>query len=163
MGTKNLKLATERNILGTTIYLKSRDGSYNEVVAANLQASPLSNLDKTLTEGGYLFRSPKIKSHEWADMLKSLSNISGKFNITAKLTTDKNDADLKKVSAWIRFAEKDDAAIFAWTNVENWQKWSDTLEAEDQKEAKTRSKPLKAKVTKDGRITVKVTQVTLGK
>jgi hypothetical protein len=72
----------------------------------------------------------------------------------------KYNKDKKSITALIKFAEQSDAALFGWTNVQVWQKWSIELEAEAALEAK--KKPPKVKIGKDGRVTVKVTVSTLG-
>lgn len=156
MPTKVLKLKSETTSLGVNVTLSSKDGSYNVKLAEYLDSDPLKN-NKSKLKGGYLFRSPKITVDNWADTLKTLHSIDGNFAITAKLEqTKENDP---QVTAWARFEDKTDAAMFAWSNVEVWQKWSDALEEEAKAEAK---KANKLTITKDGRITGKVTVTTLG-
>ena len=155
MRTKSLKLKSVTNSLGTTVILESRDHSYSEKLAEHLEFNPLNN-NKTTITGGYFFRSPNIKTEQWSSMLESLERMDGKFSISAKVYTNKSGAS---VVGYARFENKDDAALFAWTNVSEWQKWSDEQEAEWQETA--RRKP-RIKVTKDGRIVGTVTVTTLG-
>ena len=159
MATKKLKFTSVSDMFGTTINLQTRDKSYNTVLVEGFNPiDPLKNQDKTVTTG-YLFRSPDIRSKDWEDVFLSLSNTASPFNLTAEVSGDDEN---RKINAWIRFSEKDDAAIFAWTNVDKWQKWSDDLEKEARKEAK-KGNLAKIKVGKDGKITAKVTVTTLGK
>ena len=155
MRSKALKLKSVTNSLGTSVVLENRDRSYRETLVEMLEFDPLKN-NKTKITGGYLFRSPKIRTEQWASMLENLDRIDGKFAIWARQYTDKSGS---MVTGYARFENKDDAALFAWTNVNEWQKWSDEKEAEWQE---TAGRKPRIKVTKDGRITGTVTVTTLG-
>jgi hypothetical protein len=155
MRSKALTLKSITNSLGTNVVLTSRDGSYSEILVELLEFDPLKNNRKKIS-GGYYFRSPKIKTEQWATMLENLDRVDGKFSISARQYTDKSGS---MVVGYARFENRDDAALFAWTNVNEWQKWSDEKEAEWQETV--RRKP-RVKVTKDGRITGTVTVTTLG-
>ena len=159
-----LKFTRTTDMFGTTITLSNKDKSFSEVIATNLDFDPIKKMSKTLKDG-YLFRSPGISTNDWTDTLKSIKNIEGEFRITAQVEQEKNKKPT--ITALIRFKEKSDCAIFAWSNLEVWQKWSDELEAEAQKEAKEYKKalknPQKVKINKDGTVTVKATVTTLGK
>jgi hypothetical protein len=158
MATSKLKFVSKTDMFGTTISLATRDGSYEQVVVTGFNpADPLKNMDGKV-KAGYMFRSPNIRIEDWAPTMGSLSNCEGKFNLTAELS-EKNEQ--KTVTAWLRFAERDDAALFAWANVDIWQKWSDDLEKQAKSESKAK-KP-KIKIGKDGKITVTVKTTTLGK
>lgn len=157
MATSKLKFVSTTDMFGTNISLVNRDGTYNQSIVSGFNPSnPLENMDKKV-KTGYMFRSPNINPDDWAPTLSSLANCDGKFNIMAELTEKDGQ---HAITAWIRFAEKSDAALFAWTNVEIWQKWSDELEKENK--ATARVKKPKLKVGKDGKITVTVTATTLG-
>ena len=158
MPSKVLGLKSETTSLGTTVVLSSRDRSYNIKVAEYLDTDPLKN-NKAKLKGGYLFRSPAIETDCWKSMLTMLSSIDGNFSITAKVVVESNKDPV--VTAWARFENQSDAAMFAWSNVDKWQKWSDAAEEQDRADAKI--KPTKLPVTKDGRITGTVTVTTLGK
>lgn len=155
MASMSLKLKSQKNVFGTTISIVSRDQEVNQVIAENLDFDPLKNL-KAKLDKGYLFRSPGITKEVWDLTLKSLRNVDGEYTVKVKM-----DKETKDVDALIRFKNKNDAAVFAWTNVEHWQKWSDAQEIEEVAAAKERKKPLKAKVNKDGTVTVKVKVTTL--
>jgi hypothetical protein len=155
MRSKSLKLTSITNSLGTSVILESRDKSYTETLVEYMEFDPLKN-NKSKISGGYFFRSPNIKPEQWRSMLESLERIDGKFSISAKIYKTKNG---DSVTGYARLENKDDAALFAWTNVQEWQKWSDEKEAEYQ--ASVKRKP-GLKVTKDGRIVGTVTITTLG-
>ena len=155
MASVSLKLKSESNMFGTTISVLNRDGSYNKVIVENLDFNPLKNIKTSLKEG-YLFRNPNLTDKTLETTLNSLRNVDGNYSFSIKM-----DKDTNKLYALIRFKEKNDAAVFAWTNVQNWQKWSDVQEDEEKKTAK--KKPAKIQIGKDGKITVKVTVETLDK
>lgn len=155
MSSVSLKLKGESSMFGTTVSILNKDKSYNKIVVENLDFNPLKNLKTSLKEG-YLFRNPNLTDDVLETTLSSLRNVGGYYSFLIKM-----DKDTNKLYALIRFKEKNDAAVFAWTNVQNWQKWSDDLEEEEKKNSKERKKPLKAKVNKDGTVTVKVTVTTL--
>lgn len=158
MAAKKLKFTRQTNMFGTTIALSSKDGTYNEIITDGFgPQDPLRNLD-TKIKTGYLFRSPKIKKTDWPSTFGSLHNVDGKFNLMAEL--DDTDENNKTVTALVRFADQSDAALFAWAQVDTWQKWSDALEKEAKADA--RKKPT-LKIGKDGKITIKTTVTTLGK
>jgi len=158
MPSKVLKLKADTTSLGTTIALSSNDGSYHVKLAEYLENNPLKN-NKAKLSTGYLFRSPDIATDQWSSMLKTLNNIDGNFSITAKVVTDKENNSV--VTAWARFEDKSDAAVFAWSNVDNWQKWSNENEEQEKRDNKARKAT--AKMGKDGRIRVKTTVTTLDK
>jgi len=158
MATSKLKFVSTTDMFGTTVSLVTRDGSYEQTIVTGFNPpNPLKNMDNKL-KTGYMFRSPNIKIDDWAPTLGLLSNCDGKFNLTAELS-EKNEN--RTVTAWLRFSEQSDAALFAWADVNIWQKWSDDLEK--QAKAESKAKPPKLKVGKDGKITVTVTATTLGK
>jgi hypothetical protein len=155
MASLSLKLKSQTGTLGTKVTMTSRNKEIDQVLIENLDFDPLKKC-KAKVDKGYLFRSPNISNDVWQLTLKSLRNVDGEYSVNVKM-----DKDSKNVDALIRFKEKNDAAIFAWTNVEHWQKWSDDQETEEQVAVKERKKPLKAKVNKDGTVTVKVKVTTL--
>jgi len=155
MSSISLRLKSDSNIFGTTIRLLNKDKSYNKVIVENLDFNPLKTLKINLKEG-YLFRNPNLTDDILETTLNSLRNVDGEYSFSIKM-----DKNTNKLYALIRFKEKNDAAVFAWTNVQNWQKWSDAQEDEEKKNAN--QKPAKINIGKDGKITVKVTVETLDK
>lgn len=154
MSIKKLKLTSNKSLFGTTITLQTKDASYAKVVAENLSTPPLTNMSKKF-EGGYLFRSPNIPLTEWTPTLKSLATFDGKFNLDISMNTE-----TESTTALLRIEDQSDAALFAWSQVDVWQKWSDALEAEAQTDSKR--KPPKINVGKDGSLTATVQVTTLG-
>jgi hypothetical protein len=153
MATRKLQWNRTTNIFGTTVKLRSRDGSYEIQVAENMDFDPVARLDSKLKEG-YLFRSPQIESNLFPHVFESLNMISGPVNIWIE-----QDKKSEKLIGYAVVQDKMDAGMFAFANVEHWQKWSNELEAESRAEAKR--KPQKIKINKDGTIKVKVTTTTL--
>jgi hypothetical protein len=155
MPTKNPTFSRTTTMFGTTVSLATKDGSYREVIAENLSVDPFKNRTHQF-EGGYQFRSPNIPLEEWEGTLQSLSMLDGKFAISAEV-----DTETKNVTAKIRIAEKEDAAMFAWTNVSVWQKWGDAQEQELKEDRKASRTP-KIFVDKDGNLKAKVRVNSLG-
>lgn len=158
MGKSKLQFKLNTDMFGTVVSLRNRAGTYSEDIASGLSKNPLQNMKNSLTTG-YQFRSPNILNDVWQSTFVSLANVEGPFKLEAELV---EEADKKVVNAKITFESKDDAAIFAWSNVEHWQKWSDALENEHKAAVKEAKKPKKLKIDKDGKITIKVTATTLG-
>ena len=155
MANQKLKFTAETNVFGTKILLSNRDKSFNQEIANGLDTNPLANMNTKLKDG-YWFRSPNIANDAWTNMLSNLWQLSGEFNLWAVFADE-------AVTGYIKIADQSDAALFAWANVETWQKWSNAQEEEDIKNTKSAKKKPKIKVHKDGRITVKATVTTLGK
>lgn len=156
MASVKLKFTKTTNVFGTAIHLSNRDKSITNLVVENLDFDPLKN-NSTTVKTGPMFRSPNIDIADLAITLKTLANISDKFNLSVEL-----DKKTEKMTALIQFKENSDAAVFGWSNIEVWQKWSDQKQAEENELKK--QKPPKVKVSKDGKsISVTTTVVTLGK
>lgn len=153
MSSVKLKFNKESNTFGTTVYLSNKLKTINHLVVQDLDFNPIKN-NKSTVKTGSLFRSPDIKVDDLAITLRSLRNISGNFNLSVEY-----DKKTEMMTAFIRFADKSDAALFGWSNIEVWQKWSDQKQEEAEKAKK--QKPPKLKVGKDGKITVTVVAETL--
>lgn len=153
MATRKLYWTRESNLFGTTVYAGTKDKSVNIKVVENMEFDPVKRLDKKL-KSGYLFRSPDIEAELFSHVFESLNMITGPVNIWVE-----QDKKTEKLTGYARVEEKMDAGMFAFANVETWQKWSEEKEAEAKTEAK--QKPQKVKINKDGTITVRVTQTTL--
>jgi hypothetical protein len=126
------------------------------MIANGLQFEPFANHRSRLADG-YLFRSPHIKPTEWQDVIASFENFTSVFSLVIR----PNEGDIDKVGAYalLRIQDQQDAAMFAWSNLENWQKWSDSAEKQ---EAEDKKQKAKVKVDKDGKVTATVTVTTLG-
>ncbi len=154
MTTRKLMWNRETNIFGTTVHAVTRDKSVKIKLAENMEFDPIGRLDSKLKEG-YLFRSPNIDPDLLPLVFESLNMISGPVNL--RLEQDKKS---EKLTGYAVVQDKMDAGMFAFANVEHWQKWSIALEEEARAEAKL--KPQKVKINDDGTVTVKVTTTTLG-
>jgi hypothetical protein len=141
-------------MFGTTVHAVSRDKSVSIKLAENMRFDPTDRMDSKLKEG-YLFRSPNLDPILLPRVFESLNMIAGPVNIWLE-----QDKASEKITGYAVVQEKTDAGMFAFANVEHWQKWSNVLEAEARADAKR--KPQKVKVNKDGTIRVTVTATTLG-
>lgn len=146
-----LTFVNETDMFGTRIWAQSADNSYRELSADYMETNPLNKMD-TKVKKGYLFRNPKTDISDLSSVFETLSVFENKFNIWA----EKNDKD---IVTYVRVADVSDATMFAFAQVETFQKWSDQLDKEARKEA--RRKPQKVKINKDGTVTVRVTATTL--
>lgn len=153
MATKKLKWTTETNIFGTKIVLENADQTYSEIVAENLTTDPFLKRDNGL-KTGYLFRNPTTDVSQLASVFETVESFENKFNIWAEL-----DEKTKNITTYVRVSDKSDATMFAFSQVETFQKWSDDLDKQARKEARRR--PQKIKVNKDGSVRVRVTATTL--
>lgn len=153
MAYKKLRWARDTNVFGTTVAYHTKDKALNEEVASNLEFDPIKRLSPRLRTG-YFFRSPDIKSHQWPGVFATLEQIVGKINIWAEL-----DTKTEKVTAYAIVEDRSDAAMWAWAQVETFQKWSTAQQEEARAEA--RKKPQKIKINKDGTVTIRVTTTTL--
>ena len=149
MAYKKLRWAKDTNVFGTTVAYHTKDKSLNEEVVSSLEFDPIKRLSPRLRTG-YFFRSPDIKPDQWSGVFATLEQIVGKINIWAEL-----DTKTEKITAYAIVEDRSDAAMWAWAQVETFQKWS----AAQQEEA--RKKPQKIKINKDGTVTIRVTTTTL--
>ena len=153
MAVKKLNWSTETNIFGTKIWLENKDKSFREVVAENLTSDPFAKSNRRLKQG-YLFRNPNTEISQLASVFETVQSFEDTFNIWAEV-----DDKTNVVTTYVRVADKSDATMFAFSQVETFQKWSDQLDKDARKEA--RRKPQKIKFNKDGTVRVKVTAVSL--
>lgn len=154
MAYKKLRWARETNVFGTNVWLHDKNKEFlNEEVVENLEFDPIKRLSPRLRTG-YFFRSPNIPAHKWPSVFETLPQIEGKINIWAEY-----DTKTEKTTAYAIVEDKSDAAMWAWAQVENFQKWSTAQQEEARAEAK--KKPQKVKINKDGTVTIRVTSTTL--
>lgn len=153
MATRKLYWTKSSSMFGTNVWLGTKDKKVNLQVAENFEFDPISKLSPKLKDG-YLFRSPNIDPDRFPEVFGTLEQISGPINIWAE-----QDTNSEKITAYAAVEDRMDAAMFAYAQVEIFQKWSKALEEEARAEAKR--KPQKLKINKDGTITVRVTTTTL--
>ena len=72
---------------------------------------------------------------------------------------DSRDASKRVWDASLKMTHEGDVENLAWTLTEIWMKWNS--EQEDELKGKFNAKPLKARVTKDGRIRVRATVTSI--
>ena len=103
----------------------------------------------------YVFRNPRCSKQDLEALVQSMDNLSGNWNL--KLTpNDKRD----DFYATLRMGDFNDAKMWGWAGVTNWQKWSEQEEADYQRENKRQSTP---KLSRDGKtVRVRVAVAQLG-
>ena len=155
MAKNKLTFSDESDLFGTTIRMRNRDKTFDKVIVKTVTpaANPFKRSNPKL-EGGYLYHSPDMKESDWEDTVRVLEDIGGEFSISAIL-----DKKSEKVSALLRIAEQDDAAMIAWGTMNVWEKWS--AEQAEEEIARAKQKPIKAKLGKDGKLTATITVTTL--
>lgn len=155
MARKKLKYDVVSSMFGHTVSVTDVDGDVN-VLGENIGFDPAKRFETKLKEG-YLFRNPEISVTDFATLWDTVGSMTGKLNIWIEQEVKK---DKKPVTyAYALIQDKEDATMFAFTHME-FQKWSNDLDKEAKKEANR--KPQKLRVTKDGRIRVRVTTTSLG-
>lgn len=153
MAQKKLKFSSSTNMFGTTVRLSSKDGSVDELISENLQFDPFKNFVSNMKEG-FMFRSPNIKISEWPETFRTLSELEGTYSLNASYNQKE-----KSTCAIIKISKKDDAAIFAWSNVEVWQKWS---QAQEKEENARKNEKTEIFVDENGNLKAKVTVTSVG-
>jgi hypothetical protein len=153
MATKKMYWSKETTIFGTSVWMGTKDKSINLKVADNLEFNPISKLSPKL-KTGYLFRSPNIDPDYLQSVFETLEQITNGINIWVEL-----DQKTEKYTAYACLEDRYDANMFAFAQVEVFQKWSEEKQAAAKVEAKR--KPQKVKINKDGTVTIKVTSTTL--
>jgi hypothetical protein len=154
MTVQKLNLKSETNIFGTTVKLTNKSKSKSWTLAENLPFDPIAKNNKKL-ENGYLFRYPNADLKNVSTALSHLNQVDD-YNI--QFTHDSKE---DRHTGYVRIADPYDAQFFALRNLENWQKWSDQLEAEEIESAE-KVKESKVTVHDDGRVTIDVEVDTLG-
>lgn len=153
MARKKARFESVGDMFGHSLNLliKGRD---HMVIGRSLESDPTLRFDKELSDG-YLFRSPKADPDGLATIWATLSHFSGAHRIWVEY--DEKDGAVE-LTAFARFSDKGEATMFAFSHSE-FQKWSDDQEKAEAKQR--RRKPTKVRVTKDGRLTARVTVETL--
>lgn len=153
MASKKLYWNTETDFFGTKVWLGTKDKSINHLIVENLTFNPVSKFDKKL-KTGYLFRNPTADMSELKSVFDTIEVCEGPVNLWAEY-----DPKKENTVVYARLQDKSDATMFAFAQVETFQKWSDAQDKEAKTEAK--KKPQKLKINKDGTVTVKVVATTL--
>ena len=103
----------------------------------------------------WLFRNPKCSKQNLDELVRSLDNLGGNWNL--KLTPNPRQDDFYAV---LRMGDFNDAQMWGWNGVSNWQKWSEKEETEYQRE---RNHVNVTVLSKDGKtVRVKVAVERLG-
>ena len=152
---KRLKWHTETNMFGSTHYLL--DGEEKILVATN-QTENFRKRQKR-PKDFYWFRSPNISLAQLATTTGFLSECEGNVYLEVWSRPDSRDASKRVWDASLKMTHEGDVENLAWTLTEIWMKWNS--EQEDELKGKFNAKPLKARVTKDGRIRVRATVTSI--
>ena len=154
MARKKAKMQADGDMFGYELKLKVPDHD-DIVIGRQLQIDPTKLLDGKLRDG-YLFRSPKADPDVLSTIWETLRHFSSPYRVWVEY--EERDGKIE-LTAFARLSDKGEATMFAFSHSE-FQKWSDAQEKSDAKDRKR--KPTKVRVTKDGRITARVTVETLG-
>jgi transcriptional regulator len=145
---KPVKLNHSTNMFGTTVSIQV--GEDVHVLADNLEKS-FKKLNKRI-EKGYWFRSTETDLSRIRDTVRFLENLEQPFHF--QLWHDDGKWDMS-----LRVSDETDAATVAWSLNGILLKWTPEEEA-DLKRSRNQ-KPLKARVTKDGKVKVKITVASI--
>jgi hypothetical protein len=152
---KKLKWDVAGDMFGTNVRLAVPNGD-PVVVGHRLSGDPIKRMDGKLKEG-YLFRSPKANPDDLATIWATLEHFTGPYKVWVEC--ESKDDQTAELTAFARISDRGEATMFAFSH-SSFEKWSDEKEKADAKER--RRKPTKVRVTKDGRLTARVTVETLG-
>jgi hypothetical protein len=155
MPIRQLKLATESTMFGTNVKLTNRDGSKSYDIGKMLSFDPKQKLAKKPLKDGYMFRSPKLKPENLAEIWPTIEGFDGEASFAANINT-KDD----EVTAYMKIADKMDATTFAFTH-SLFEKWSDEKEAAAIAKKKQKKKQSKLTVNADGSMQIQVEVETL--
>lgn len=155
MARKKLKWDVAGDMFGKDVRLALPTGD-PIVVGHQLSSDPIKRMDAKLKDG-YLFRSPKANPDELATIWNTLEHFAGPHKVWVECES-KDDGKFE-LTAFARIGDRGEATMFAFSH-SSFEKWSDEKEKADAKDR--RRKPAKVRVTKDGRLTARVTVETLG-
>ena len=141
-----------RDLFGLHIEVNSPQGAFT------LMPLEDSNLDqrwrKRFHGSVFCYRNPKCSKDNIEALVRGLDQLSGTWNIKLAPNAQRDD-----FYAILKLGDFNDAQMWAWQGVENWQKWSQQEEVEYQREQKQPGH----KLSKDGKsVRVKVTVERLG-
>ncbi|CAB4123070.1 hypothetical protein UFOVP29_229 [uncultured Caudovirales phage] len=142
-----------RDLFGLTISVVTAEATHN------LEPIEESTLDRRWRQrfhgDTWLFRNPKCSNQDLDILVKSLDNLGGNWNL--KLVPNHKRDDFYAV---LRMGDFNDAQMWGWGGVSNWQKWSEKEETDYQREQTQQKAP---KLSKDGKsVRVKVSVEQLG-
>ncbi len=154
---KRLSFKRSHNMLGHTCHISTGDHKF---VLVENQEQDFLKKNKSIQEQYYWFRAPRITLDQLRTTAENLIHLEDRFKLEIWATL-KDDNQDPMFDASLKIADQIDAATFVWGHTEMWMKWDDAQEKDLKQQIKASNKPLRAKVTKDGRVRVKVTVTSL--
>jgi len=144
-----LALSATTDMFGTSIFLNDPSAQSSEQISSNLSFNPLDQLGPV--KDGYLFRSPSITVDVLDTTLRSFDGLNGPLAIS--ITKDDESGEYEGM---VEVQNKSDAALFAWANLDHWQKWS-KKQSQDLETSRQSASKSKTTVNPDGSVRVTVT------
>jgi hypothetical protein len=142
-------------MFGTNVKLVSKDKTKSYDVGKLINFDPKQKLAKKPLKDGYLFRSPKLKPENLAEIWPTVEGFDGEASFAANI-----DMKSEEVTAYMKIADKMDATTFAFTH-SLFEKWSDEKEVAAVEKKKQKKKLSKLTVNADGSMQVQVEIETL--
>ena len=103
----------------------------------------------------FYYRNPKCSKDDLEILVRGLANLDGIWNL--KLVPNPKRDDFYAV---LRMGDFNDAQMWGWQGVQNWQKWSEQEESDRQRDQNKKTAP---KLSKDGKsVRIKVAVERLG-
>jgi hypothetical protein len=140
------KFKFESNMFGTEVSLLTKQGPV--LLATGLDRDWSSN-QTALAKDYYWFRSPKISVQDLSQTVQGLVTVQGMFDLEVWMNSQ------QQMDASLKIVDSEDAAEWAWTWTNIWQKWDNALEEEWAQNQN--QKPPTVKINDDGSATVNVT------
>lgn len=130
---QDLKLRSENTLYGYNISLVDHDDQLQGMIATKLDHDPLASMTGDLDQG-YWFRAPEVTLDQLGDALDSLEYVNTVHNLTVKRVVQTGC-----FTAYARFQDRSDAAMFAFNQLEVFQKWSNAQQQELEQAMSSRS------------------------
>jgi hypothetical protein len=142
-----------RDLFGLTISVVTAESTHN---LAPIEESTLDRRWRQRFHGDtWLFRNPQCSNQDLDILVKSLDNLGGNWNL--KLVPKPKRDDFYAV---LRMGDFNDAQMWGWCGISNWQKWSEQEETDYQRDQNKKTAP---KLSKDGKsVRIKVSVERLG-
>ena len=149
---QQLDLVSEKTLYGYNVFMVDSDNLESTLVAESLSHDPVATLTNNLSTG-YWFRAPTITHYQLSCALDSLEYVQTEHDLTVYQQNG-------SLEAHARFCDRSDAAMFAFNQLEVFQKWSGAQQQEFDQQQRDIAQPIE--VDEDGIARgVKVTVVTL--
>jgi hypothetical protein len=149
---QQLDLVSEKTLYGYNVFMVDSGNLESTLIAESLSHDPVAALTKNLSNG-YWFRAPNITHYQLSCALDSLEYVQTEHDLTVYQQNG-------SLVVHARFCDRSDAAMFAFNQLEVFQKWSGAQQQELDQQQHDIAQPIE--VDRDGIARgVKVTVVTL--